>query len=112
IRLFLNDRELIEDGVAGDIFSNCGESKILNFRFCTIDKISQYSSKDQEIYQNFLSICGNVGLSQDSPAYPYLRFIKFLYTSSYHSPFTTHSIQETILRQPLSFYVIPKINSV
>lgn len=112
IRLFFNDRELTDDMSAGDAFTSCAEGKILKFQYCNLNTVSQYISKEQEIFQEFIYICSHVGIPSDMPVYPYLRLLKFLFCSSYSNPFASHSIHSNILRQPLVNYISPKLNSI
>ena len=112
ICMLVNDRELTDDVLAGDILLSSSETRVVKFQYSNTGSATQYLSSHHKIYEEFLETCSRVGLPEDLPAYPYLRFIKFLFSLSFHSPFISTGIQDTILLQSLSNYISPKLNSI
>ena len=110
--LTINEKELADDMLLSEI--NCGSSEppVIKFSFSSSNAACEYIFNKQEIYKNFLDTCCSVGVEADNPSYPYLRFINLLYQSSYHYPFLLQSIHISSLRQPLTSYIIPKLNSI
>ena len=112
IKIFLQEVELTDDKLIADFISNTGDMKILKFFYTKNKSVYEYISTEQKMYASFLENCSYVGIDPENPAYLYLRFIKFLFQSSFHYPFMSHNIHTNSLQQPLPIYINQKLNSI
>ena len=108
VQLMFNGGELPCSGSLNDLQLSSSETPVIKFKFHTTSRQVTFISNPHQIFSTFISNCSKVGLDQDNPAYPYLRFINFLFNSISNSPFPHVDFH----KHDLSKFISPKLNSI
>jgi hypothetical protein len=108
ISLLMNDNELSNELSINDLHFSSSDTPTIKFKFSLSIERSNFLSKEIEILQNFLETCSKVGLDSENPAFPYLRFINFLFHCLSKNPFSIKHLS----KPDLSKFICPKLNSL
>lgn len=107
VNLLLHDLEITNELVVGDLIPSLNDSPVIKFRFGVGKEKSVYLAEHTEIFEHFLKNCNNIGLDSENPAFPYLRFINFLFLSVTDYPFDVQ-----LSKTDLSVFTSHKLNGL